>query len=163
MLAVLTAMAVNFMPLLAPTNQMSYDTAQFYNIALAIFVGCGTAALSFQLLPPSRRQRGRVACSTSPSVMCDASRSNIFRRHCTTGKSVCTVGSRRCLTRPSPCNAPSSWPRSAWGARSYDLRSISALELDPEFDAALAALAEGRSNMAIAQLARLDRRLAFVT
>jgi hypothetical protein len=50
--AVLTAMAFNVMPLLAPTNQMSYDTAQFYNSALAIVVGCGVAPLAFRLLPP---------------------------------------------------------------------------------------------------------------
>ena len=73
MLAVVTAMAVNFMPALAPTNQMSYDTAQFYNVALAIFVGCGTGALSFQLLPPlSPALHGRGACSLSRSLICGA-------------------------------------------------------------------------------------------
>jgi uncharacterized membrane protein YccC len=49
---VLTAMAFNFNPLLAPTNQMNYDTAQYYNSALAIVVGCGVAPLAFLLLPP---------------------------------------------------------------------------------------------------------------
>jgi uncharacterized membrane protein YccC len=49
---VLTAMAFNFIPLLAPTNEMSYDTAQYYNSALAIVVGCGVAPLAFLLLPP---------------------------------------------------------------------------------------------------------------
>jgi uncharacterized membrane protein YccC len=47
-----TAMAANFLPLLAPANQMSYDTAQFYNNASAIVAGLGAAALSFRLLPP---------------------------------------------------------------------------------------------------------------
>jgi uncharacterized membrane protein YccC len=46
------ALAGNFVPLLAPANQMSYDTVQFYNAALAIALGCGAAALSFRLLPP---------------------------------------------------------------------------------------------------------------
>jgi uncharacterized membrane protein YccC len=50
--AVLTAMAFNFNPLLAPTNEMNYDTAQYYNSALAIVVGCGVAPLAFLLLPP---------------------------------------------------------------------------------------------------------------
>jgi uncharacterized membrane protein YccC len=45
-------MAGNFVPLLAPANQTSYDTVQFYNAALAIVLGCGAAALSFRLLPP---------------------------------------------------------------------------------------------------------------
>jgi uncharacterized membrane protein YccC len=51
-MAVLTTMAFSFMPLIAPTNQMTYDTAQFYNIAVAVFVGCGVAVLAFRLLPP---------------------------------------------------------------------------------------------------------------
>ena len=50
--AVFSCMAFNFMPLLAPTNQMSYDTEQFYNTALSIFVGCSVAPLAFLLLPP---------------------------------------------------------------------------------------------------------------
>src|SRR5258708_12672014 len=47
-----TAMAGNFVPLLAPANQMSYDTQQFFNAALAIVAGVGAGALSFRLLPP---------------------------------------------------------------------------------------------------------------
>ena len=50
--AMFAAMAGNFIPLLAPTNQMNYDTLQFYNGALAILAGCGAAAVSFRLLPP---------------------------------------------------------------------------------------------------------------
>jgi uncharacterized membrane protein YccC len=50
--AVFTTIAFVFLPLLAPTNPMNYDTAQFYNSALATLAGCGTAALAFALLPP---------------------------------------------------------------------------------------------------------------
>ncbi|HEX3522775.1 MAG TPA: FUSC family protein [Stellaceae bacterium] len=49
---VFTYMAAYFTPLLAPTNQMSYDTVQFYNSASAIVAGTGAAALSFRLIPP---------------------------------------------------------------------------------------------------------------
>jgi hypothetical protein len=35
-----------------PTNQMSYDTAQFCNSSPAIVAGCGVAPLAFCLLPP---------------------------------------------------------------------------------------------------------------
>ena len=45
-------MAVNFVPILGPANEMSYDTLQFYNQALAIVGGVTAAALSFRLLPP---------------------------------------------------------------------------------------------------------------
>ena len=51
-MAVFTAMGVNFVPLLAPTNPMSYDPMQFYNTALAVLAGCGVAAVAFRLLPP---------------------------------------------------------------------------------------------------------------
>jgi uncharacterized membrane protein YccC len=50
--AALTAMTMTFVPLLAPTNQMSYDTVQFYNGTLAILAGTGAALLSSRLLPP---------------------------------------------------------------------------------------------------------------
>ena len=49
---VFAAMAGNFVPLLAPANEMSYDTLHFYNSALAIIAGCGLAASSFRLIPP---------------------------------------------------------------------------------------------------------------
>ena len=44
---VFTAIAAFFCFLLAPTNQMSYDTQQFYNAALSAVAGVGAAALSF--------------------------------------------------------------------------------------------------------------------
>jgi uncharacterized membrane protein YccC len=50
--AMFTSLAANFVPLLAPTNQMTYDTLRFYNTALAIVVGGSVAALSYRLLPP---------------------------------------------------------------------------------------------------------------
>ena len=47
-----TAMTVWFMPLLEPTNPMSYGTVQFYNTTLAFVAGVVTAGLSFRLIPP---------------------------------------------------------------------------------------------------------------
>jgi uncharacterized membrane protein YccC len=49
---VFMALAANFVPLLAPANQMSYDTEHFYNAALAIVAGLAAATLSFRLIPP---------------------------------------------------------------------------------------------------------------
>jgi uncharacterized membrane protein YccC len=54
-LAVFSSMPLNFMALLAPTNQVSYDTAQYYNFALALLAGSAAAVLSFRLLPPLSR------------------------------------------------------------------------------------------------------------
>jgi uncharacterized membrane protein YccC len=45
-------MTLIFMPLLAPTNVMSYDVVSFYNASLAILVGAGAATLAFRLIPP---------------------------------------------------------------------------------------------------------------
>jgi uncharacterized membrane protein YccC len=101
-------MVMFFIPLLAPENQMSYDTVQFYNGALAIFTGSGAAAVSFRLLPPlspafrtrrllelALRDLRRLATGTShgqPRI----------------GRPACTAGSRHCRTRPSRCSARSS-------------------------------------------------------
>jgi uncharacterized membrane protein YccC len=55
-----TAIAAFFCFLLAPTNEMSYDTLQFYNAAAATVAGSSSAALSFlllPLLPPASRAR----------------------------------------------------------------------------------------------------------
>jgi len=41
---IFVAMTANFIPLLAPANQMSYDPQQFYNAALAIVAGVGVAS-----------------------------------------------------------------------------------------------------------------------
>jgi uncharacterized membrane protein YccC len=46
------AAATNFVPLLAPANLPTYDTAAFYNATLAIGVGVGVGALTLALLPP---------------------------------------------------------------------------------------------------------------
>jgi uncharacterized membrane protein YccC len=49
--AVFLAGAYNFIPLLSPANEMTYDTIQFYNQSLAIIVGIAAAVLAFVLLP----------------------------------------------------------------------------------------------------------------
>ncbi|MFZ3237504.1 MAG: FUSC family protein [Stellaceae bacterium] len=64
--AIFTGMVTVFIPLLAPTNPMSYNQEQYYNAALAIIVGAGAGAVSFRLLPPvspARRTR-RLLAST---------------------------------------------------------------------------------------------------
>jgi len=50
--AIFTGMITVFVPLLAPTNLMNYDTQQYYNTALTIIAGAGAGALSYRLLPP---------------------------------------------------------------------------------------------------------------
>ena len=159
--AMFTAMVINFVPLLAPANQMSYDTVQFYNGALAIFAGSGAAAVSFRLLPPlppALRTRRLLALTLRDL--------------------------RRLATGPIP-RAPGDWEGRIYGRlaalpdaaeplqRSQFLAALSVgneiiqlrrivprLGLGSDLDAALATFALGNSAIATAQLAQLDDRLA---
>src|SRR5262249_29387360 len=66
--AVFALLGFNFVALLAPTNLMSYDTAQFYNTALGILAGAAVGALGFRLLPqlsPALRARRLLSLTLS--------------------------------------------------------------------------------------------------
>ena len=106
--ATFAPMTGNIVPLLAPANQMNYNTVQFYNSALAIVAGCGAAALAFRLLPPlSPRIPSATAAATDFARSTPPGRpvpSNGFR---TIGKPASTVGLRHCRTQPNRCNVPS--------------------------------------------------------
>jgi uncharacterized membrane protein YccC len=161
MIAIFSAMAFNFMPLLAPTNQMSYDTAQFYNSALAIVVGCGVAPLAFRLFPPlspARRMRRLLALT-----------SRDLRRLATAP--VLPVSedweSRICgrLTalpdQAEPLQRSQLLAALAIGTAIIYLRHVSPhLGAAAELDATLEAFAQGNSAMVIAQLRKLEHRLA---
>jgi uncharacterized membrane protein YccC len=152
---------IGFNSLLAPANQMSYDTQQFYNAALAIVAGAGTAALSFRLLPP-----------LSPA----------FR---TRRLLALTLRALRSLaTGPIP-QTPNDWEGRMYGRLSVlpdaaeplqrsqlvaalsvgkeiiQLRHIARqLDLGSGLDAALEALAQGSSAIATKRLTFLDQALA---
>jgi uncharacterized membrane protein YccC len=155
------AIAFNFVPLLAPANQMSYDTVQFYNGALAIVAGSGAAAVSFRLLPP-----------LSPA----------FRTRRLLGLTLRDL--RRLATGPIP-RAPADWEGHIYGRlgvlpdaaeplqRSQLLAALSvgseiihlrhiasSLGLGADLDLPLEALARGNSAIATARLTLLDARLA---
>jgi uncharacterized membrane protein YccC len=158
---VLTAMGVNFMPLLAPTNQMSYDPGQFYNSALAIAAGCGVAAVAFRLLPPlppalrARRLlalalddlRG-LAITASPPRLEDWE-GRMFGRLAALPDQAEPLQRARLLAALSV------------GSEIIQLRHA-ALHLGAaaELDAALATLAQGNSAVTIARLHQLDQRVA---
>ena len=160
-LAVVTAMGFNLVPLLAPTNQMSYDTAAFYNSALAIVVGCAVAPLSFRLLPPlspalrasrllavTLRDLRRLAIAPLPPGP-EAWQSRMY------GRLEALPDQADPLQRAHLLAALSA------GAEITKLRFISSsLGLSPELNPALAAVAQGDPATARAWLGRLDRRLA---
>ena len=159
--AMFTAIAANFVPLLAPANQMSYDTAQFYNAALAIIAGSGAGALSFRLLPPlspalrTRRLLGltfrdlrRLATSRVPWAR------GTWEGHIY-GRLAAMPDEAEPLQRAELLAALSV------GTEIIQLRRIvPLLGLGSCLDTALEALARGNSANATAWLARLDDRLA---
>jgi uncharacterized membrane protein YccC len=159
--AMFAPMAGNFVPLIAPANQMTYDTAQFYNSALAIVAGIGTAALSFRLLPPlspALRTRRLLAL-----ILRDLRRLAAGRTYRTAndwegriyGRLSALPEQAEALQRAQILAALSV------GTEIIHLRRIvRRLELHVELDAALDAVAQGDSVVAIERLSGLDRMLA---
>jgi uncharacterized membrane protein YccC len=159
--AVLTAMTFNFNPLLAPTNEMNYDTAQYYNSALAIVVGCGVAPLAFWLLPPlspafrvrrllaltSRDLRRLAVAAVLPAP--DDWESRIY------GRLTALPDQATPLQRAQLLAALSV------GTEIIGLRQMAThLGATAELEAALNDIALGNSAQAIAKLRQLDDRLA---
>jgi uncharacterized membrane protein YccC len=153
-----TGMTLLFVPLLAPTNPMSYDTLQFYNGALAIVAGSSTAALSFRLLPPlspafrtfrllalTLRDLRRLATGRAPVDW----EGRIYARLWAMPDAATPVQRSQLLAALSV------------GSGIIQLRHIvRRLGLGADLEAALAAVAGGNSASANAHLARLDAVLA---
>lgn len=162
--AIGTVMAFVFMPMVAPANEMSFNTIQFYNTALAIFAGCSAAALAFHLLPPLspavrsqrlldialRGLRRLAATFEQPSQQ--AWEQRMYGLLASMPDAALPV-ERTCLVSAYSV-----------GAEVIELRSLARLlALDPELGDGLAALATGNTEHAIARFADLDRRLAGFT
>jgi uncharacterized membrane protein YccC len=159
--AILMALAFNFNPLLAPTNEMNYDTAQFYNSALAIVVGCGVAPLAFWLLPPlspalrvrrllaltSRDLRRLAIAPVLPTL--DYWESRAYSRLTALPDQATPLQRAQLLAALSV------------GTEIIGLRQIAThLGTAAELDAALNDIALGHSTKAIAKLRQFDDRLA---
>jgi uncharacterized membrane protein YccC len=153
-------MAANLMPLLTPTNQMTYDTQQFYNSALAMVVGCGIAPVAFSLLPPLSPQlrarrllafalRDLRGLATVPQLSTSVDwESRMFGRLAALPDDAEPLQRARLLAALSV------------GSETIELRRMSALlGSGLELDAALAAFAKGNSALARMRLARLDDHL----
>jgi uncharacterized membrane protein YccC len=156
-----TAIAAFFCFLLGPTNQMSYDLAQFYNASVAAIAGLGSAALAFRvlpLLPPTARAR-RLLSLTLRDL-----------RHLATGKIPRAseswegrVYSRLSVLPDSaaPLQRSELLAALSVGCEIIRLRNICRrLDLGSGLDKALEALAEGNSAAAVAKLANIDYALA---
>ena len=157
-IAVLTAMASTFMPLISPTNQMTYDTAQFYNIAVAVFVGCGVAALSFRLLPPlsPALRTHRLLSLTLRDLRRLATAPEPPRSDDWDGRALARLTALP--DQAEPLQRAQLLAALSVGAEIVQLRRMApSLGAAAELDAAFEAVALGNSAIAIAQLRQLDR------
>jgi uncharacterized membrane protein YccC len=159
--AVFGGMAVAFIRLLAPTNPMTYDTAQFYNTALAIFVACGIGALAFRLLPPitpelrvrrllalTLRDLRRLAISSLPPRPAHWEL-RMYDRFAALPDQSEPLQRARLLAALS-----------VGGDINQLRRLVPRLGAAMELNAALESFAEGNSTVAIVRLHQLDARLA---
>ncbi len=155
------AAAVNFLPMLNITNDMTYDGSGFWNGAIAILAGIAFGVVAMLIIPP-----------LSPAIRTQRLLSLMLRDF------------RRLMRRASP-GRPGDWenrgvtrllamPDKAEAQERSELAAIVAVgkevvrlrHVAPRFvpnamvDAVLAPLAEGRSGEAIARLDDIDRRVA---
>jgi uncharacterized membrane protein YccC len=164
LVAVFGGMAVAVMRLLSPTNPMTYDTIQFYNTALAIFVGCGIGPLAFRLMPPlspalrvrrllalTLRDLRRLAISPLPQRSVDWE-SRMYDR-------VAALPDES-----EPLQRAQLLAALSVGSDINQLRLlVTRLGMATELNAALASLAEASSTVAIARLHQIDSRLAVAS
>jgi uncharacterized membrane protein YccC len=156
-----TAGITVFMPILAPTNQMSYNTLSFYNVALAFLASISLVPLAIRLLPP-----------ISPAVRARRLLTFALRslRRVATGEQLPApdVWSGRVYSQLAalPESADPQQRSQLLGALSasgdiLQLRQMAApLKIDEELDAAFSAIARGNIELAKAKLTCLDRQLA---
>jgi uncharacterized membrane protein YccC len=154
---VFTYMSVYLVPLLAPANQMSYDTLQFYNSALAILAGAGVAALSFRLIPPlspAFRTRRLLALTLRDlRRLAMGRRFNDWEGHIH-GRLSAMPEEATSLQRAQLLAALSL------GTEISRLRPLARrFGIGGDFDTALAVIAQGKSVTAAACLSRLDEAL----
>jgi uncharacterized membrane protein YccC len=155
------AAAVNFLPLLNITNGMTYDASSFWNGAIAIVAGIGFGVIAMLVIPPlapaTRTQR--LLSLTLADLRRLAKRASPGRATEWEGRGVA-----RLLAMPDkaePVERSELAAAVAVGKEIVRFRHIA-----PRFvpsamvDAALAALAEGRSAEAVERLDDIDRQVA---
>jgi uncharacterized membrane protein YccC len=158
--AIFIPMAAFFIPVLAPANQMSYDTQSFYNSALAIVAGLASAALSFRLLPPlspAFRTRRLLALTLR-----DLRRLAAGRIPQTPEDWQARVYSRLFVLPDAaePLQRSQLLAALSVGTEIIQLRSIAReLDLGSDLSPGLEGVAQGNSALATARLVRLDRIL----
>jgi uncharacterized membrane protein YccC len=160
--AVLTALGVNFMPALAPTNQMTYDPAQFYNFALAIVAGCTVGAMAFRLLPPlSPELRARRLLALTLRDLRGLAIGPLWpNSEDWEGRMYARLAALP--EQAEPLQRAQLLAALSVGREIIQLRDgAPRVEVISDLDTALEAFAQANSTVAIARLNQLDRRLAL--
>jgi uncharacterized membrane protein YccC len=143
---------------------MTFDTAEFYNMALASVVGMGMAAIGFQMLPPlsAERRVGRMLRKTLRDLRRLAAgeyddrlrdwEGRLYRR---LSEMPATVGTEQLARFVAMLSM---------GSMMIRLRRVSPrFDLQAEVDAAFAAIARRDSHTAQSRLALMDGALAKKT
>jgi uncharacterized membrane protein YccC len=155
------AMAFNFVPLLAPANQQTYDTVQFYNSASALVIGVGVGACSFRLIPPlSPAFRTRRLLALTLRDLRRLARSRIWQ---TPEDWEGRIYGRLSALPDAAGPLPGAQILAALfvGTAIIQLRRIArGMDLGSELDAALEALRRGNIALTMARLGRIDGGLA---
>ena len=156
------AASVNFLPMLSITNGITYDAAQFWNNAIAILAGIAFGAVAMRILPPLSPavRTSRLLALTLVDLRRLAKRSRPRRRD----DDWESRGVARLLAMPEqakPVERAMLVAAVAVGKEIMRLRRASPrLVPGAAVDAALQALAEGRSGEAIERLEDIDRLVA---
>jgi uncharacterized membrane protein YccC len=155
------ATAVILLPLVAPANTASYDALQFYNSALAVVTGVGTAALAFRLLPqlsPGLQVR-RLLTLTLRDLRRLMQGSIPRTAHGWEGRIYGRLSAMP--EQAEPLQRAQLLAALSVGVETIRLRRLARrFDVEIELDAALEALASGESHVAIDRFGRLDRVLA---
>jgi uncharacterized membrane protein YccC len=155
------ATAVILLPLVAPANTASYDALQFYNSALAVVTGVGTAALAFRLLPqlsPGLQVR-RLLTLTLRDLRRLMQGSIPRTAHGWEGRIYSRLSAMP--EQAEPLQRAQLLAALSVGIETIRLRRLARrFDVELELDAALEALARGDSVVAIERFGRLDRVLA---
>jgi uncharacterized membrane protein YccC len=156
-----TAGITIFVPLLAPTNQMSYNTLGFYNVALAFLASVSLVPLAIRLLPPispAVRARRLLALALR-GVRRLATGVRLPEPDVWYGRVYSQLAALPDGTEPQQ----RSQLLGALAASSdiLQLRQMAAsLQIHEDLDAAFSAIARGNIELAKTKLACLDRQLA---
>jgi uncharacterized membrane protein YccC len=159
--AIFTFVTIFFVLLLAPENEMVYDTQQFYNVALAMLVGLSAAAIAFRLVPPlspALRTR-RLLFLTSRDLRRLTNRPAAWTARDWTGRMYSRLSA--VPAQAGPVERARLFATLSLGTQIIRLHRMGRrLHLQGQVESALQAMTRGDRSDAAEQLTRIDRVLA---